>query len=590
MQELEVNGQKIDRSGQFIAITRQVIDPDLPIFRKIDITNRFKLPFSDQNIKAFDFPFTINSDSISLDKIYPAKVIDQSPIFNGTGWVTSYNKDSFDFNIADISKELLDNLKEEVKKLSLDDQDILFNSTSYDALKLYSSSNLWIWPIVSMHEDRTEDKSRFTSGDAGLKYSRPMFNMSYLINKLITSQGWGISFDTELIDNVCLSSNHDDFFITSYQKELSDVFDLTGTENLTGLDSPDFNKGNSTTSTTINIGGTKQKFRLRGDIEVANDVKIQIKSVESSTLKETTQEFYIKAGQSEIDFTSKDFSSSANSITVEILIIGSGSFKFLDTFLYTIISEKEFSLSSNPLLDYKIKAYDNLLKVKQVDLLKLYSVLTNSVFIPDSFEKNIQIKTLKNLNKLNAVDWSEKFDQKSEVIYNKLDSLGKSNELIYDNDKTISPSLGKDTFSNTNNSLEDVKEYIKIPFAATNDIELNSFSIGDFDIYSDDERENELNPRLLFLYNNSSTPTYTLARFLELDWRLLKENYYKNWFDSLKTVRKIVGYADLNKLDVLGFDFTQLVYIECFNSYFFVQMIEDYVPGKKTKVTLLKFL
>jgi len=591
MKKLEVNGKEIDLSTQLIALTRQVIDPSSPTTRLIGISNKFELPITQNNKEVFDFPFTLNSDSLSLDKNYPAKYIDQTPIFDGIGFISEYNRNTFSFQLADKTKDLFDNLKDEIKKLGFDDQDIIFDQTNYDTLKLPSSSRLWIWPIVSMHEDRTIDKSRFTAGNDGLKYSRPMFSLNYLLNSLVNNQGWTFENDQDLSESVCISANHTKFYVTSYQKTINEALVLSGSQHLTGLNTVDFNKGNVLDSTTINIGGTKQKFRLRGEIEADSQVRIKIKGTESVTLKETVQEFIVDSSQTEIDLTSKDFSSSTNDIAIEVLIEGNGNFEFKNTLLYTIIEEQDFGdLAANPLLDYKVKAYDNFLKISQLDLFKLSAILTNSIYEPDSFTKNIKIKSLKNLSKLNSVDWSDKYDQDTRTVGNILTKAGQNNELVYDNDDTIDSSVGKDTFKIFNESFEDVKEYLKIPFSATNDIELNGFSIGDFDIYNDTKRENDLNPRILYFYNDSAPGTYTLGRFLELDWRSLKANYYKNWFDSSYRTRVIEGYADLNKLDVLGFDFTQLVYIDSEKSYFFVLIIEDYIPGQKTKIKLLKFL
>lgn len=591
MKKLEVNGKEVDLSNQIIALTRQVINPEEPTTRLIGISNKFQLPITQNNKEIFNFPFILNSNSLSLDKTYPAKYIDQTPIFDGVAFVRKYDVNTFDLQLADSSKDLFDNLKSGIKKLNFDDQDIIFNQTNYDVLKFPSSSRLWVWPIVSMHEDRTVDKSRFAPGNDGLKYSRPMFSLNYMLNKLVQNQNWTFGNDQDLTENVCFSSNHDKFYVTSYQKIISEALNLSGPENLTGLDAIDFNKGNILTSTTINIGATKTKFRLRGKVEAAGLTKIQIKGTESVTLKETVQEFLISSDQTEIDFTSKDFSSSANSITVQIIIDGTGNFEFKDLLLYTIIEEESFGdLSTNPLIDYKVKAYDNLLKVSQLDLFKLAAILTNSIYEPDSFTRNINIKSLNNLSKLNAFDWSDKYDQKSETIENVLTKYGQSNELVYDNDDTIDAAVGKDTFPVFNESFDDVKEYIKIPFGATNDIELSGFTVGDFDIYNDTERENKLNPRILYFYDNTEPADYTIGRFSELDWRSLKANYYQSWFDSLYRTRVIEGLADLNKLDVLGFDFTKLIYIEYFKSYFFCLSIENYVPGKATKIKLLKFL
>ena len=396
------------------------------------------------------------------------------------------------------------------------------------------------------------------------------------------------------MDSVCISSNHAYFYVTSYQKEISQVFTLTGSaQNVTDLDNPEFNKGNTlTSSTSINIGGTRAAFRFRGTVTAEAETVLQVKGVETVTLEETVQTFTIPAGESEIDFTSKEFGSDSNTVDIEITVDGTGDFEFNDTLLYTIIEENNFGdLSTNPLIDYKVKAYDNLLQVSQTDLVKLAAVCTNSVFVPDSFSRTLNIKTLNKLSKLNAVDWSDKYDEKSELVENRFDNLAQLNELTYDNDETVSGSLGKDSFQCNNKSLEDKTEFINIPYGATNDIELAGFTVGDFNAYDDTERINTLNPRILYFYNNDdATPVYTLARFEELKWVNLNSSYYSNWFASLFRVRYVEGLFDLKKNDVFDFDHLKLVYVKHFKSYFFVPLIKNYVPGVKTVVEMLKFL
>jgi hypothetical protein len=591
MIKLEINGKNVDLSKQLIAITRQVINAENPSVRLLDITNRFALPKTQNNKQILNSAHILNSDNNYMDIVYNAKMIDQSPIFSGIGFINSYDKDTYNFQLVDASKELFDNLKNKINKLNFDDQDIVFSFTEYKNIK-FDNEGLWIWPIVSMHEESTITKTPIpVQSNTDLQYIRPFFRLKYILDKLITNQNWTYTNDTNLLDNLCISSNHDSFFITSYQKTLTQDFSSPSNENINDLLNYKWNKGNILTDTTINQGGIKTKYRLRGNIITDSDVIIIIKGTETVTSKEIKQEFTINSNQSEINFISKEFYSNSNDIIIEFLIISQGNFKFDNVLLYTLIEENNFGdLSTNPLVNYGIKAYDNLPDISQIDILKLVSILTNSIWIPDSFNKVLNIKTLANLDKLNSIDWSDKFDQQSEFVENKLEKYGQTNELLYDNDDTIPSDLGKETFEIFNQSLEDVKEYITIPFAASNDIRLSIYNLATMNIYNDTERINELNPRILYYYNNSEPPSYTLARFSELDWRTLKENYYKNWFLSLYRTRKIEGLADLKKLDVLGFDFTKLVYIDYFKAYFFVLIMEDYVPGQKTKVELLKFL
>jgi len=442
-----------------------------------------------------------------------------------------------------------------------------------------------------MHEDSSISKSPIpVTGDSDLAFYRPCFNWSVILNKIFTSRDWTLEYDIDFIDTICVPANASKFFVTSYQKTLDTSLSLSGTSNLTGLDTNDFEKDVTTTSTVIDIGNISTSFRLRGSISVENQLSITIKATDG-TGKINEKKHIVNTTDTEINITSIELSTNDSSNEVEIILTGSGDVTFDDTLLYTIIEEQKLgNISDNSLIGYKVKAYDNLPNKSQKDIYLDTMTIVNGIVPPDALNKNISLKSLNKITKLNSEDWSIKFEQKSEDITNKFNSFGQTNYLKYDNDDTIDSSLGEATFPVNNESLEDEKDYIKLNWSASNEVEINSFVIADLNIYDDNERVNEINERLLYFYNDSVTPTYTLARFNELDFRNLKDTYYNDYLASLERIRYIEGYANLNKLDVLGFDFMKLVYIEYFKSYFYVYKIEDYSPNQLTKVKLLKWL
>lgn len=589
---LEIDGKEADLGNNIIAITRQSINLSNLSLRRIDITNRLQLPKSNQNQEIFESADRIETNGDGMDKIRTAKIIDQFFIFNGIGFLNEANS-VYNFQLSESSKELFENLSEKINRLSFDQYDFTFNNTSYNNLKLITD-NVWVWPIIAMHEDKTEDKTRFTSGDAGLTYSRPCFYFNKVLTDAFEAQGWTIELDTDIIDNLCFSSNAERFYVTSYQKTLDETLILSGEENIDDLNINDFENNVTTASTTINIGTTPTTFRLRGNIESDTDTIIKFISTSSPSGKQQTKEFNVKSDQSYIDLKTSTFkpSSSDTSVSIQVTIEGTGNFTFNDTLLYSIIEEQDLGdISSNSLIGYRVKAFDNMPDKEQVDLFRDAIKITNSIIEPDSFNKIIRLRSLKNLSKLNSYDWSEKFDADdgSFTITNRLTGYAKTNYLIYDNDDTVQSDLGEETFLINNESLPDIADVIKLEWGASEEVEIENQSktIASFEIYDDTERINDINDRLIYIENQT---TYTTGRFLQLDWRSLKVNYYQNWLDSFYRFRIIEGSADLNKLDVIGHDFLKLVYIDKFKSNFFVQIFDDFEPGKKTKVELFKFL
>lgn len=585
---LEISGKEVNITDQLIAISRAAINVDNITERKIDITNRFDLPDTNNNREILNSGQSLGSSSDGFDKLYPAKIIDQDFLFIGLAFVREYTNRVFKIQLTEGSKSFFDALNNKLTSLDLEDYDITFNQAAYDATKFLGQNTIWAWPVISMHQDNLVSKSRYTSGNDGLKYSRPSIRYDKLLDEIFESKGWTYSFEEDILQKLCISVNHEEFNVTSYQKTLTQS--ITGNGDVDELDTNDFEKDVTTTDTTIDIGNLSTKFRIRGTITTTSAYQIQIQG--SDGVDTVIQTLNLEEGVNNIDYSSKIFSSDTGTNDISINVVGSGNIIFNDTLLYTIIEENAFGdLSTNPLLDYKVKVYDNLPDFKQIEIFRNLLLMTNSILEPSTLDKNINIRSLKKLNKNKSLDWSNKFETGSENIINRPSNLAQENELIYDNDDTVFESLGSSSFSVNISTIQDSLEFIKLDFGATNEVDLNSFDTAEFSIYDDTERVQDINPRIIYMYNdNDVSANYTIGRFTDLDWRMLKEEYYKNWFESLSRYRLVEGFADLRKLDVVGHDFMDLVYLDQFKSSFFVLEIEDYIPGRLTEVKLLKFL
>ncbi|MDX1700120.1 MAG: hypothetical protein R3250_05845, partial [Melioribacteraceae bacterium] len=450
--ELEINGNKANLGNQIITLSRQVTNV---IGQKlVDFSNRFTLPKDDINNRIFNSPYIVNSNNNNLDKLYKAKLIDQFILFNGSGKLNEV-VDGYQFQIIEDSKVFFDDLNKGIKYLDFDSDDFVFNYTSYNTLKLPSSS-VWVWPLISMHEDRDINKSpNPVTSNSDIAFYRPCFNWSVILNKIFTSRSWTVEYDSDIIDDLCLISNASKFYVTSYQKTFNETIALSGSSNLSNLDTNDFENNVTTTSTTIDIGDIKTAFRLRGGISVENQLTITIKATDG-TGKVNEKKYAVNTTDSELDIKSSDFSTNDPSNEVEIVFTGSGNVVLSDMLLYSLIEEQELGdLSDNNITGYLVKAYDNLPNKTQKDIYKDTLTLTNSVAIPDSLNKKVIIKSLNAITKTNAIDWSEKFIQKTEQITNRFESFGQLNYLSYDNDDTVDESSGEASFEVNNESLED---------------------------------------------------------------------------------------------------------------------------------------
>jgi hypothetical protein len=579
--EVEINGILAELGDSEPSITKKSIDVSNPSARFIDFTNRFELPDTQINRQIFDSPNGIGTNNRSFDKLYDVVIRDSFQIFKGNGFLDSSTKDSFNFQVVDNSKDLFNSLDIPLSSVEWDDKDTTLTTAQITALQSASINNCWVWGKACYHENALQVNTDQTTGDDRCKYSRPAFYVQGLLNRALTLQGYTL---TSPLPDLAFSSCHDNFFFNSYQKTLTATYNPAGTLALSGMNTNDFAHADLTVvSGSIGIGTVKTKFRLRGEVTSDAVIDIIIRATDDTdAAKIVESKLSLIVGTQNIDFSSAEFQS-ANGYTIDIRFVGTGQV-VTNCLLYTIISDKDSDLSTNPFLSYKIKAFDNLPDLTYLDLLRLICVVSNKYQIVDTLKKTISFGSFAQLNKLNAVDWSDKFVVGSEKIQSKFENLAQKNWLKYENDLTVNPQRGWSYFEADNESLEQEGDYLALKFSASNDVTINSNSIAQVKVYSDTTRiQNQtINIRLFNAIGS-------LLQFSPLDWKNLATNYYTNYFNSLYRIRVIDCEFNLNKLDFLSWSETQLVYIDYFKTTFIVLEISNFISGKLTSVKLLSY-
>ncbi len=578
--EIEINGVMAELGNSVAAVTRKSIEINNPSARFIDFTNRFELPDTQINRQIFESPNGIGTNNRSFDKLYDVVIWDSFQIFKGKGFLDSSTKDSFNFQIVDSSKDLFNALDVRLDSISWDDKDTLLTTAQIDALDALDITTCWFWGKLCLHERALQINTDQTTGDARCKYSRPSFYVQGLLNRAVTLTGYTL---TSPLPDLAFSSFHENFFFTSYQKTLSSTYNPAGTLAMSALNTNDFSHSDLTVgSTTINIGTVKTKFRLRGSITSNAAIDIIIRAIDNADgTKVSESKLQLVSGVQQVDFSSSEFQS-ATGYTIDIRFVGTGQV-ITDCLLYTLISDKDRDLSANPFLGYKIKAFDNLPDLTYLDLLRLICVVSNKFPVINNLSKTISFGSFSTLNKINAVDWSDKFIIGSEKTSANFSGLFQKNWLKYENDLTVNPQLGWSYFNTDNESLEKEGDYISLKFAASNDVTINSNSISHIKVYSDTTRiENQTIKIRLFDCSGS------LLRFAPISWEQLT-SYYANYFNSLYRVRAVDCEFNLNKLDVIGWTEDQLVYVDYYKSTFLVLEISNFISGKLTSVKLLNY-
>lgn len=581
--EVKVNGQRVELGDSMPAITKKSIDINNPTTRFVDFTNKFILPDTNENRRILKHPKSL--DSNSLDNFFNVSIFDVFQIFTGKGYLSETLKDKLSLQVVDDSKDLFLALDADLKTISWDDKDTELSTTAINALNANDITTCWHWGKLCLHENAIRANTDQVSGGGNdmCKYSRPSFNVQSFLKKAIEAQGYSY---TESDIKLAFSGWHNEFFFTSYQKNYSATeYNPSGSLTLTGLDTNDFEHADITASSaSIDIDTLKTKFRFRGTIESDALIDLIIRATDSvDSSKVTENKVSLNIGTNEVNFTTSDFQSD-NGMDVEVILSGTGTVT-MTGYLYTLHSDKEVAnLSTNPFLGYRIKAYDNIPDMTFKDLFKLICTIGNQYQVVNVYEKTFNWGSLTKLNKLNAVDWSDKFIIGSESTTFQFPGLYQKNILKYNNDVTVKKEHGESYFNTVNKTLHSEGDYISLNFGASYDVAINSNLIGHAKVYSDDTRiaDQELSIRLYWIDDD-------ILRFQNINWNNLVSNYYESLFNSFSRVRVIECEMNLSKLDVLSWDEKQLVYIDYFKTTFIVLEITNFIPGRLTKVKLLAY-
>lgn len=578
--EIEINGIQAELGNSTPALTKKSIDINSPSSRFVDFSNKFQLPDTAVNRRIFDSPEGVGTNNRSFDKLYDVIIRDSNIIFRGKGYLDSSNRNEFSFQIVDNSKELFKALDVKLKDVSWDDKDTILTQAAIDSLDDFSSLTCWFWGKACYHTAGFIGNTDQTTGDSRTKYSRPAFNVTGLLRRAINAAGHTFTLPDF---NLAISSNHKQFFFTSYQKTFNATFNPAGTLNLTDLTSYDFKHADVTVSSDEITMLHRTILRFRGHVTTNASIYLNVHAHDAPHSKEIVSQILLPS-DGYIDFSTSEIYDTPAGMLAYIQLIGTGQVVFTDMLMYTILDEKNEDLSTNHWLDFKIKAYDNLPDLTYLDLFRTICVIGNRYPIVDNFNKVFSFGSLENLSKMNSVDWSEKFVIGSQQINSDIGGLNQKNWLKYTNDITVPFDLGWYYFSTDGEQLPAEGDYLVMNFGASKEVNIAGSDIAHVSVYSDETRiiDQELSPRL-FLIDG------TKLVFDPLRWQALASGYYSNWFNCLYRVRAVTADFNLSKLDFMKWHPLQVVYIDYFKSTFVVLEISNFIPGRKTRVKLLNY-
>lgn len=569
MATLIINNEEVQLGNNKVVLSKSAYPLNDWNFRTVQFSERVNIPY---------VPF------IEFKKYYDFKYKDNGQIvFNGTAMLMEkFNDMTMDVVLLDQSVKLFALMNNKLTVLELDSEDFIFNSSEYSNKKELNDS-IWTWSADSTHENRIL-ANNIQSGN--LAFSRPYFSIKRLLEKIFDVDKWSyvLSENANLLDKLIISSNHKQFYFTSFEKIVSIDSNISGTYNI-DISTPEFLKTDTLTGLyTLNLT-YDSVLRIRGFIEVSNDCILQLNGLSSSSTDTLIETFILNKGRFYYDITSSEFATDDTTFNVTFNVLGNADVIFEDVYVYSLIEEQKFgNISLANFVDFKVKTYDNVPDISQKDLFKNCLTLIGGFLTTDNLRKQIKINSLNELFRLNSYDWSSKFVENSEKETS-LTGYAKTNYLLFNNSDSKPFNQGRGVFEIVNETLNDSNEIYTSIFEASGEVEINSNLISDNVIYNDIERLNEFNA--LIGYYETIT-NYTIVKFDLLNWNNILTNYYDNFIRAIQKGSIIEANFILNKSDYFNFDFTKLVYINQLKATYYVLNIDSYIENEETKLILLK--
>lgn len=574
MAKLIIDGYDVELGGSKLVFSKAGYYVDDWLTKDLPYSERVTIPETSLLNSIFKRPNSPDIYASKFSKFHTFKYKDAGKIvFAGVCKLEAFNENKeYEVQLLDGSFSLFKNLENDLNTLSLDSYDFTFNSTSYNTLKVLTSS-IWLWCASSMHEDKIL-ANNILSGN--YRYSRPFFSVKRLVELMFSTNGWTYELGTyaDEFDKLVISAKSE-FVFTSFEVSYSatlaaSVLDLSGYT---------FLQTDSLTGTTILNTTYKSRIRFRGTANADNDFILQITV---GGTKSQVQQFILNKGSEDYDLTSNEFDAGS---TIYFTLIGTGNVEFTNFLIYTIIDENDFgAMSAGNFIGMKVKTYDNIPDIEQKELFKHALVSIGGFFTTNNFNKKLEINSLKSLSKLGVVDWSDKFIEDTDLIH-PLEGYAKNNYFTYDNSDIKPANLGRGLFQIDNETLQDKIDIYESIFEASPEVTITDLMI-DNTIYDNTERLNDIGT--LLAYYEVISSTYTVARFESLNGNALLNNYYANFVNAIQRGEIIEAKFNLNKSDFFLFDFTKLVYISQKKSVFYVLNIGNYSDGELTDIILLK--
>lgn len=643
---LYINSKKIDlASGEVIAQTKEVNDIGEPQIRLSNSTNRFRLPKTSNNLKAFDFmSISGNQSDIPYQKNECSLYSDTGECFIYKGWATIRDTgDYYEVYIIDGIKDFFKII--ENKTLSdLDLSELQHQKTVENIIATWNEDKPYKYILADYNGDTGPVNTEVgVMPEVNIDYLAPSVKVSWLWDKI-----WG-TYGAFYHGSVFETFNFQELWMT-YPKGQT----ITGDNDHNIFVSDDFEKHNVNTNF----------YFAKWNSSTVNELESLIENIHMQV--STTATYKVRVRGKLFGFRGVD-TSQPRDARIYLGKNGQGkpgnNYNYIPVFVeiannvphgqdFEYVSETTFSMEEldtvcllitqyypNQESYTLINGYPNELEIEliridpnDIDFSDAFKDFNTKDFVREIFQRfaltiykdkytpDYRFLTLsEQLLNADTIDWTNKFVRKYSENYNFM-NYAQRNWLRYNyNDKE---STHNDWYIDVVNvNLPENKDLIKSKIYSPERIDgvyLNEtgskvYKLWDKEIVEnpgpDDEpvKYNPLDKRYYFMrsvqrFGTIKVISKQLAGLDETTDMYYRENYYKlPFYDIIQEyyapIQQILNRAiiteiflNLSEIDIVNFDFKKLYFFEQLGYYCLMNKIENYIPGRPTKCEVVKVI
>lgn len=638
---LYIRGQKADTdAGSVIAQTLQINDIASVQGRNATYTNTFKLPKTANNVRIMDFmTLAGNTSSLQYEKnecsLYSAET---GQCFIYKGWATITDGGEF-YNVS-VVDGIIDLFKA-IENKTLSDLDNLTELSHAKSIEKVKES--WMGgPYRYILADFNGDTGNTAEGTVNIDYLVPSVNVKYLWDRIFEKFGFtysGSVFSTQAFVNLWMTfpkglstSDSEDLLYEAsehnypsstngggrnkyfLQYEETDTYNIVSDVNEVHL------KLAEPGSYRIALSGRIKSSTILGAPKLSRiDYALNAEgSTPHSAVPAGTLFDNISPGN---DFELSKIIQLPSGNTSICFIIAPGTAAQTSNGFQINRSETNLALSitrlsqnsidfGDALIDFSVKDFINEivnrfgLTIYPDNTSGNYTFLTLQEMLQGALMKNWSCKLVKKISE-NYIYGS--YARRNWFRYNYNDKEAAHNDWFLDVNNAMLPD-SRDAFTSKIYTPEN--QYNRVSYLNRG---TNVYRLWDKEPDTDPEtgedltKYKSLDKRYYFMraeqkWGNITLQSKTLEQaesysgtyYLESYWKLsfydILQDYYTPFRRILDTTLIVTADLWLTAQDIAGFDFKKLYYFEQFSNYFMVNKISNFVPGRPTRVELVRVL